>query len=98
MNKSLNVFTLAVNGSGIAYFLDNIQNIIGIIVGVLSLISIALNLYFNISSKIKEARKDGIITKDEQDQIIKDVVEGGKQLIDTAKKIVDGNNDSKEDK
>lgn len=77
MNK-INAYETSLNICGVAYSLANLQTIIGIIVGVLTLISILYRFAMTVYEHIKNKQYDKISTDIEQTK---------NELVDFNKKI-----------
>lgn len=86
----------AIGAVGTGLSITEIQAIISIIITVSGfLISVVLPLVIKLVNKIKKAKEDGVVTKEEMD----DIIETGKEIIDsTGKFIEDQKKEEKEDK
>lgn len=76
----------AVSAAGAGLSVTEIQAIVSIVVTVLGfIISVFVPLCIKLYNKIKKAKEDGKIDKEELD----DIVETGKEIVDETKKVVD---------
>lgn len=76
----------AVSAAGAGLSVTELQAIISIIVTIAGfIISVLVPLGIKLYNKIKKAREDGKITKEEVD----DIVETGKEIVDETKKVID---------
>lgn len=76
----------AVSAAGAGLSVTEIQAIVSIVVTVLGfIISVFVPLCIKLYQKIKKAKEDGKIDKEELD----DIVETGKEIVDETKKVVD---------
>lgn len=70
--------SIAVLATAVAIDLSGLENIISIICLCLTCLSILIGVVFKIIDKVKEAKKDGVITSDE----VIDIVNTGKDGVD----------------
>lgn len=85
MNKNyLNVLTAVTSTSGVAYFLDNMETIIGIVVGILTLISISLTIFSNIKARINN---DGKLDEQEKKDTVNELKEANEKLQELKEQI-----------
>ena len=76
----------AVSAAGAGLSVTELQAIVSIVVTVLGfIISVFVPLCIKLYQKIKKAKEDGKITKEELD----DIVDTGKEIVDETKKVVD---------
>lgn len=76
----------AVSAAGAGLSVTEIQAIVSIVVTVLGfIISVFVPLCIKLYQKIKKAKEDGKIDKEE----MKDIIETGKEIVDETKKVVD---------
>ena len=76
----------AVSATGAGLSVTEIQAIVSIVVTVLGfIISVLIPLGIKLFQKIKKAREDGKINKEE----LNDIIETGKEIVDETKKVVD---------
>ena len=76
----------AVSAAGAGLSVTEIQAIVSIVVTVLGfIISVFVPLCIKLYQKIKKAKEDGKIDKEE----LEDIVETGKEIVDETKKVVD---------
>lgn len=76
----------AVSAVGAGLSVTEIQAIVSIVVTVLGfIISVLVPLFIKLYNKIKDAREDGKITKEELD----DIIETGKEIVDKTKDVID---------
>lgn len=76
----------AVSAAGAGLSVTELQAIISIIVTIAGfIISVLVPLGIKLYNKIKKAREDGKIDKEELD----DIVETGKEIVDETKKVID---------
>ena len=83
----------AVSAAGAGLSVTEIQAIVSIVVTVLGfIISVFVPLCIKLYQKIKKAREDGKIDKEE----LEDIVETGKEIVDKTKEVVDDIKNKKE--
>jgi hypothetical protein len=76
----------AVGATGAGMSVTEIQAIVSIIVTVLGfIISVLIPLGIKLYHKIKDAKADGVITKEELD----DIASTGKEIVDESSKLID---------
>lgn len=76
----------AVSAAGAGLSVTEIQAIVSIVVTVLGfIISVFVPLCIKLYNKIKKAKEDGKIDKEE----LNDIIETGKEIVDETKKVVD---------
>lgn len=93
MKNSLFSFITYISGAfGLVITTQDIESIAGLICTILCITSMVVTMIINIINKFKNAKSDGVITKEEKDEIIK-------EITDTTDKIKDlTNKDKKENK
>jgi len=93
MKNSLFSFITYISGAfGLVITTQDIESIAGLICTILCITSMVVTMVINIINKFKNAKSDGVITKEEKDEIIK-------EITDTTDKIKDlTNKDKKENK
>lgn len=93
MKNSLFSFITYISGAfGLVITTQDIESIAGLICTILCITSMIVTMVINIINKFKNAKSDGVITKEEKDEIIK-------EITDTTDKIKDlTNKDKKENK
>lgn len=93
MKNSLFSFITYISGAfGLVITTQDIESIAGLICTILCITSMIVTMIINIINKFKNATSDGVITKEEKDEIIK-------EITDTTDKIKDlTNKDKKENK
>lgn len=75
----------AISGIGASLSISELQGIISIVITILGfIISVLIPLCFKFYNKIKDAKKDGVITKEE----IEDIANTGKEIIDKTESLV----------
>lgn len=76
----------AVSAVGAGLSVTEIQAIVSIVVTVLGfIISVLVPLFIKLFYKIKDAKEDGKITKEELD----DIIETGKEIVDKTKDVIE---------
>ena len=76
----------AISATGASLSVTDLQAIISIIVTIAGfIISVLIPLGIKIVNKIKEAKADGKIDKEE----MKDIISTGKEILDETKKVID---------
>lgn len=81
----LGVTGTAVSAVGTGLSVTELQAIVSIVITILGfIISVFIPLCIKLYRKIKDAKEDGKITKEELD----DIVETGKEIVDETKKVV----------
>lgn len=93
VKNSLFSFITYISGAfGLVITTQDIESIAGLICTILCITSMIVTMIINIINKFKNAKSDGVITKEEKDEIIK-------EITDTTDKIKDlTNKDKKENK
>lgn len=93
MKNSLFSFITYISGAfGLVITTQDIESIAGLICTILCITSMVVTMVINVINKFKNAKSDGVITKEEKDEIIK-------EITDTTDKIKDlTNKDKKENK
>ena len=93
MKNSLFSFITYISGAfGLVITTQDIESIAGLICTILCITSMVVTMVINIINKFKNAKSDGVITKEEKNEIIK-------EITDTTDKIKDlTNKDKKENK
>lgn len=93
VKNSLFSFITYISGAfGLVITTQDIESIAGLICTILCITSMIVTMVINIINKFKNAKSDGVITKEEKDEIIK-------EITDTTDKIKDlTNKDKKENK
>ena len=75
-----------VSGVGAGLSINELQAIISIIITVLGFcISVLIPLIIKLAKKIKKAKEDGVITKEEFD----DIASTGKEIVDESSKLIE---------
>ena len=83
----------AISATGASISVNELQAIISIIVTVLGfLISVVIPLGVKLYKKIKKAKEDGVITKEEKEDIINTIEEGIEDIKDNLPKKEDKEN------
>ena len=76
----------AISATGASLSVTDLQAIISIIVTVLGfIISVLIPLCIKLSNKIKAAKKDGKVDKEE----MKDILSTGQEILDETKKVIE---------
>lgn len=76
----------AVSATGASLSIGEIQQIISIAITIIGfIISVLIPLGVKLYNKIKEARKDGVITIDE----VQDITNTGKEIINKTESVID---------
>jgi predicted membrane-bound spermidine synthase len=84
-----------VGATGAGMSVTDVQAIISIIVTVLGfVISVLIPLIMKLYRKIKDAKADGVITKEEAD----DIASAAKEIVDESSKLIDEVSNKKEGK
>lgn len=80
----------AIGAVGAGMSVTEMQAIISIIITVAGfIISVLIPTIIKIVNKVKEAKKDGVITEEEKQDIINEITVGGKTIVDEGKKVVE---------
>lgn len=86
--------SLGITGTGLS--VTELQAIVSIVCTILGfLIAVVLPYIIKLIKKIKKAKEDGVITKEEKEDIINTTVEGGKEVIEAGKDVIDTIKDKK---
>lgn len=67
---------------GVAISVQDISNFINMLLLIVSLVNMSLILFFNIKDKIDKAKEDGVVTKEEIDDIVDTATEGVNEIKD----------------
>lgn len=79
----------ALGAVGAGLSVTEIQAIVSIVVTVLSfIIGVLVPVIIKIVKKIKEAKKDGVITREEKSEIISEINRGAQEIKEGSKEIV----------
>ena len=85
-NIMVGILGTSVSAVGVGLSVNEIQAIISIIVTIAGfIISVLIPLCVKLYNKIKQAKKDGKIDKEEME----DIVSTGKEILDETKKVID---------
>ena len=85
-NLTVGLFGTAISAAGAGLSVNELQAIISMTVTIVGfIISVLIPLGCKLVNKIKAAKKDGKIDKDE----MKDIVSTGKEILDETKKVID---------
>ena len=85
-NVYIGILGTAISAAGAGLSVNELQAIISIIVTIAGfIISVLIPLCIKLSNKIKAAKKDGKIDKEE----MKDIISTGKEIVDETKKVID---------
>lgn len=85
-NVYIGMLGTAVSAAGASMSVTDLQAIISIIVTIAGfIISVLIPLCIKLTNKIKAARADGKIDKDE----MKDIISTGKEIVDETKKVIE---------
>lgn len=83
---AVGILGTALSATGAGLSVNEVQALVSIIVTVLDfVISVLIPLIMKLIGKIKEAKKDGKIDKEEME----DIVSTGKEILDETKKAID---------
>lgn len=86
----MGILGTAISATGAAISATELQAIISIIITVAGfLISVVIPYIYRLVKKIKEAKKDGVITEEEKKDIIDTAIQGGKEVVEGGKEIVE---------
>lgn len=86
--------SLGVIGTGLS--VTEIQAIVSIVCTILGfLIAVVLPYIIKLVKKIREAKADGVITKEEKEDIIKTAIDEGKEVVEAGKDVIDTINGKK---
>ena len=85
-NVYIGILGTAISATGASMSVTDLQAIISMTVTIVGfIISVLIPLGVKLVNKIKAAKKDGKIDKDE----MKDIVSTGKEILDETKKVID---------
>ena len=85
-NLTAGIFGTAISAAGAGLSVNELQAIISIIVTVAGfVISVLIPLLFKLAAKIKAAKEDGKVDKEE----MKDILSTGQEILDETKKVID---------
>lgn len=80
------VITYTTGALGLAYSVQDIEGIASIVCTVICIASMIITFIINLINKIKSAKVDGVITKEEMDDIKKTIQDGVKDISDELNK------------
>lgn len=96
VKNSLFSFITYISGAfGLVITTQDIESIAGLICTILCITSMVVTMVINIINKFKNAKSDGVITKEEKDEIIKEITETTDKIKDLTNK---DKKENKEDK
>ena len=85
-NLTVGLFGTAISAAGAGLSVNELQAIISMTVTIVGfIISVLIPLGCKLVNKIKAAKKDGKVDKEE----MKDIVSTGKEILDETKKVID---------
>ena len=85
-NLTAGIFGTAISAAGAGLSVNELQAIISMTVTIVGfIISVLIPLGVKLVNKIKAAKKDGKIDKDE----IKDIISTGKEIVEETKKVIE---------
>ena len=85
-NLTVGLFGTAISAAGAGLSVNELQAIISMTVTIVGfIISVLIPLGVKLVNKIKAAKKDGKIDKDE----MKDIISTGKEIVEETKKVID---------
>ena len=85
-NVYIGILGTAISATGASMSVTDLQAIISMTVTIVGfIISVLIPLCVKLSNKIKAAKKDGKIDKDE----MKDILSTGKEIVEETKKVID---------
>ena len=85
-NLTAGIFGTAISAAGAGLSVNELQAIISMTVTIVGfIISVLIPLGVKLVNKIKAAKKDGKVDKEE----MKDIVSTGKEILDETKKVID---------
>ena len=85
-NLTAGILGTAISAAGAGLSVNELQAIISIIVTIAGfIISVLIPLGIKLVNKIKAAKKDGKIDKEE----MKDIISTGKEIVDETKKVIE---------
>lgn len=80
----------AVSAVGAGLSVTELQAIVSIIITVLGfVISVLIPTIIKIVKKVKAAKEDGVVTDEEKKEIIDEITNGGKTIIEAGKDVVE---------
>lgn len=89
----------AVGAVGAGLSVNELQAIVSIIVTLIGFtISVLIPAIVKIYKKIKEAKKDGVVTEEEKKEIQKEILDGSKEVITQGKEVIEQIKEQKENK
>lgn len=89
----------AVGAVGAGLSVNELQAIVSIVVTVIGFtISVLIPTIIKIVKKIKEAKKDGVVTEEEKKEIKKEIIDGSEVIIKHGKDVIEQIKEQKEDK
>lgn len=86
MNKATENICSILSALGIAVNASNIQEMLGLVLTILNIVVLIISLTCKLLRWLKEALKDGKITKDEAEEGLSMLSEGTKELEEATKK------------
>ena len=85
-NLYIGILGTAISATGASLSVTDLQAIISIIVTIAGfVISVLIPLLFKLANKIKAAKEDGKVDKEE----MKDILSTGQEILDETKKVID---------
>ena len=85
-NLYIGLVGTAISATGASLSVTDLQAIISIIVTIAGfVISVLIPLIIKLTNKIKQARADGKVDKEE----MKDIISTGKEIVDETKKVIE---------
>ena len=85
-NLYIGLVGTAISATGASLSVTDLQAIISIIVTIAGfIISVLIPLLFKLANKIKAAKEDGKVDKEE----MKDIISTGQEILDETKKVID---------
>ena len=85
-NLTAGIFGTAISAAGAGLSVNELQAIISIIVTIAGfVISVVIPLLFKLAAKIKAAKEDGKVDKEE----MKDILSTGQEILEETKKVID---------
>lgn len=70
--------------------INEVQAIVSIVIMVLSfLVGVVWPLVSSFVKKVKKAKEDGVVTKEERDELFKDAKDGVQKIADGTKEVLD---------
>ena len=93
MNKVLEIFggAMTAAGGGIitASAVDELDKVLGIIFSIIGIISLLLTIFNSVYDKIRQAKADGKITKEEVKDITNTIIDGADKVKDKVEEVKD---------